>query len=264
MYFADVPERKAPAARDTGLLSALREQMALLDATPDKGDPHPFGVAAIDSHLPGGGLSRAALHEVSGGAGDVTYGASAALFIAGILARLDGPVLWCLRHHDLFAPGLAGVGLHPDRVIYVEAYNARTVLLVMEEALKHGGLAGVVGEIDRVGLTPSRRLQLAAEAGGVPAFLLRRWRRVDLDDKSDATAAVTRWRVSAVPNPELPRAGMSRTVWFLELLRCRNAEASSWTVEACDAHGNLAPGHRALSADLADRPRALARRSSAA
>lgn len=264
MDFANGSERKAPAARDAGLLGALREQMARLGAVHSEEKSIPFGLSAIDRHLPGGGLSRAALHEVSGGADDITYGASAALFIAGVLARLEGPVLWCLRHRDLFAPGLAGVGLHPDRVIYVEAPNTRTVLLVMEEALKHGGLAGVVGEIDRVGLTPSRRLQLAAEAGGVPAFLLRRWRRVDMADKADATAALTRWRVSAVPNPELPRAGMSRTVWHLELLRCRNAEASSWIVEACDAHGKLAPGNRALSAKLADRPRAPARRSSAA
>lgn len=264
MDFANEPERKAPAARDEGLLGALREQVARLGPSRQKGDVLPFGVTAIDKHLPGGGLSRAGLHEVSGGAGDITYGASAALFIAGILARLEGPVLWCLRHHDLFAPGLAGVGLHPDRVIYVEAYNARTVLLVMEEALKHGGLAGVVGETDRVGLTPSRRLQLAAETASVPAFLLRRWRRVDTHDKADATAAVTRWRVSAVPNPELPSAGMSRALWFLELLRCRNAEASSWTVEACDAYGTLAPGDRAVPAHLADRPRTPARRSSAA
>ncbi len=42
----------------------------------------------------------------------------------------------------------------------------------MEEGLRHGGLAGVVGELVRLPLTPSRRLQLAAEASGVIAFQL--------------------------------------------------------------------------------------------
>jgi hypothetical protein len=41
------------------------------------------------------------------------HAAIASIFAAGILARLPGPVLWCLRGRDLFAPALARVGLHP-------------------------------------------------------------------------------------------------------------------------------------------------------
>src|ERR1051325_3522352 len=91
----------------------------------------PFGVAEIDAKLPQGGLILAALHEIAGGGLGALHGAAAALFVAGILARIDGSVLWCLRARDLFAPALAGAGLHPDRVIFAEAGDERTALSCM-------------------------------------------------------------------------------------------------------------------------------------
>ena len=81
----------------------------------------PFGIQAIDRHLPGGGLALGALHEVAGGGHGAIDGAAAALFAAGIAALLRGRVLWCLTRQDLFAPALAQAELVPDRVIYVEA-----------------------------------------------------------------------------------------------------------------------------------------------
>ncbi len=172
------------------LLAELRERVAHLDGSGVRARPSlPFGVEVIDRHLPGGGLLRGALHEVSGVGEDFTHGAAAALFIAGVLARLDGPVLWCLRRRDLFAPGLANAGLDPDRVIYAEAGDAKNVLLAMEEGLRHAPLAGVVGEIDRIGLTASRRLNLAAEASGVAAFALKRgWRPGDVERGAERRA----------------------------------------------------------------------------
>ncbi len=106
-----------------------------------------FGHANIDAHLPGGGLALGALHEVAGTGPDVEHGSAAALFAAGVLARSDGPVLWAVEHYDLFAPALAGVGLRPDRTLYAVAGPPAAVLLVMEEGLRHRGLAGVVGEV---------------------------------------------------------------------------------------------------------------------
>jgi len=64
------------------------------------------------------------------------YAGLATLFAASVVARLAGPALWCLRGRDLFAPALARIGLHPDRVIYCETWNDRDVLLAMEEGLK--------------------------------------------------------------------------------------------------------------------------------
>jgi len=51
----------------------------------------PFGVAAIDRALPGGGLARGALHEILGAGGDEEDGALAAAFAAQILGRLTRP-----------------------------------------------------------------------------------------------------------------------------------------------------------------------------
>ena len=51
----------------------------------------PFGIAAIDRALPGGGLARGALHEILGMGADEEDGALAAAFAAGILGRLAVP-----------------------------------------------------------------------------------------------------------------------------------------------------------------------------
>ena len=53
---------------------------------------------------PGGGLTLGHLHEVIEGGPAGEYAGLATLFTAGILARVAGPVLWCLRGRDLFAP----------------------------------------------------------------------------------------------------------------------------------------------------------------
>jgi protein ImuA len=203
-----------------------------------------FEIDAIDEWLPGGGLALGAVHEICEQGTDGCRASLAALFAAGILARLPGPVLWCLHSRDLFAPALARVGLHPDRVIYCETWKDAEVLPAMEEGLRHGGLAGVVGELVRLPLTPSRRLQLAAEASGVVAFVLRR-----SGPASDQhNACFSRWRIGAAPSGPMIDFDIGRALWQLELLRCRGAEANIWTVEACDATGRLA-----VPADLGDR-----------
>lgn len=215
-----------------------------------------LAVPAIDAHLPGGGLAQGALHEAVGAGGDVAHGAAAALFVATVLARTRGPVLWVSTRPDLFAPGLAAAGLAADRVVHVEA--GRAVLAAMEEGLRLGaGMGGVVGEVEgRFGLTPSRRLQLAAEAAGVAAFVVRRARAADDPALHAPSAAATRWRVTNLPSaPPLAHApgvpGLGPPRWRLELLRARGGEASSWIVEA-----GYAPGDLRLVAGLDDGPAA--------
>jgi protein ImuA len=240
-------------------LTALRTRIARLErGTAWRQRPvAAFGVSAIDRHLPGGGLAHGALHEVSGAGPEMEHGAAAALFIAGWLARVHGHVLWVLERADLFAPALAGVGLAPRRVVYAEAGNPDAVLLAMEEGLRHPGLVAVVGEVGgKLSLTASRRLQLAAEASGVMGFALRRSRRHDDPVLAEPTAALTRWRLSALPSPPpLPESpevpGLGPAHWRLELIRCRGGEPSTWIVEACDAKGRLR-----LVADVVDRPAA--------
>lgn len=212
----------------------------------------PFGVPEIDERLPGGGLALASLHEVCGGGNDAVQGAAAMLFAAGIAARTRGQVLWCLTRPDLFAPALAQAGLAPGRVLYVEAGDEKSLLLCFEEGLRHGGLGAVVAEVARLSMTASRRLQLAAEAGGTLGLAVRRFRnRAEADAFTLPSAAVTRWRVSVRPSVPLPVPGVGRARWLLELTRCRAGEAAEFEVEASDAEGRIA-----FSPRLADRPAA--------
>jgi len=210
----------------------------------------PFGVPALDRHLPGGGLLLGHLHEIIEGGPASEYAGMAALFAAGILARASGPVLWCLRGRDLFAPALARIGLHPDRVIYCETWNDRDVLAAIEEGLRCKGLAAVVGEVTRLSLTASRRMQLCAGESGVTALIIRRWRNTTERAFADEpTAAATRWRISPSPSPPAGFEGLQRQRWQVELLRVRGGDPHSWILEACDAEGHLA-----LSAAMAERP----------
>src|SRR6202795_4050227 len=178
----------------------------------------PFGLKAIDRHLPGGGLALGALHEVAGGGHGAIDGRAAALFTAGIAARTRGQVLWCVTRQDLFAPALAQAGLVPARVIYVEAGDETSDLIFLEEGLRHGGLGAVVAEVARLSMTASRRLQLAAEGSGTIGLAIRRWRRpAKAADFGQPTASITRWRVSALPATPLPVPGVGRVRWQIEL-----------------------------------------------
>jgi protein ImuA len=212
----------------------------------------PFGVPEIDEALPGGGLASGALHEVAGGANGAIDGAAAALFAGGILARTHGQILWCVSRRDLFAPALAQVGLHPDRVIYAEAGSEASILACFEDGLRHGGLAGVVAEVGKLGMTPSRRLQLAAESTGTIGIAVRRWRRqTEAADFGQPTASTTRWRVTALPASPLPVPGVGRPRWQVELIRARAGESADFEVEACDEEGRIA-----IPAKLVHRPAA--------
>lgn len=210
----------------------------------------PFGIAEVDSRLPGGGLALGALHEVAGGGFGAVDGAAAALFAGGVAARTKGKVLWCITRPDLFAPALAQAGLPPDRVIYVEAGDDKAILACMEEGLRHGGLGAVVGEVARLSMTASRRLQLAAEGAGTIGIALRRWRRqTEAADFGQPTAAMTRWRISVLPSAPLPVPGVGRHRWLVELIRARAGESADFELEACDDTGCLA-----LPAELVHRP----------
>jgi protein ImuA len=231
------------------VIDDLRRQIERLGGAYGSRKSLPFGVTALDQHLPRGGLTLGSLHEVIEEGPTSEFVGTATFFTAGIAARLKGPVLWCLTRRDLFAPGLMQVGLHPDRVIYAETCRDADVLPLIEEGLHQKGLGAVIGEVSRLGLTASRRLQVAAEASGVPALVIRRWWTVAQNDLTKLpTAASTRWRVLPVPSEVVPAGGLKRGRWQVELVRCRGAEPRSWILEACDAQGRLA-----LPSDLADR-----------
>jgi protein ImuA len=221
----------------------------------------PFGLPEIDEALPWQGLPLAALHEIEN-AGAADEDGAAVTFLADILARLarlasygGRPVLWCLRRPDLHAPGLALAGLDARRLVLLRAPNEREILWAMEEGLRSRALAAVVGEVEALSTPASRRLQLAAESAGVTGFVLHRRAGPRHRIQAPASAAVTRWRVAALPSaPVAGEPGIGQPRWRVELLRCRGGMPAAWDVEACDAQSPWTTRHVAVSAALADRP----------
>ncbi|MBT4018203.1 MAG: hypothetical protein HOE62_09655 [Alphaproteobacteria bacterium] len=191
----------------------------------------------LDAILPDGGLARGALHEVVGPPGAQGAAAGFAAALMGLAAKDisdsgGGVVLWCRRHYDgqengeLYGPGLAAFGLGPERLLEVRAGRDHDILWALEEGLQSTALCAVLGEVSDLSFTASRRLQLAAEARGVPALVLRH------NSQSHAvSAAQTRWKVTPATNVT---AGYDMR-WKLNLLRCRGATADSqledWQVE---------------------------------
>jgi protein ImuA len=174
----------------------------------------------LDDALPWGGLPFGCLHEVGGPAAS----AAAAAF-ARRLAGEQGVLIWCLNDREirerggLYGSGLQRFGLDPPRLLIVKARDAREVLWTFAEALTCPALACVVAELDRLDLLESRRLQLAAEAGGTAGLVLRPGGEAD----PTPNAAFTRWRAS----PSLATGPLGLR---LELWRAKGAAPGSWTV----------------------------------
>ena len=103
------------------------------------------------------------------------------------------------------------------------------VLWACEEALKSRGVAVVIAELPEAGaaadLTATRRLTLAARAGGGLGLLLRH-RPLPL-----ATAATTRWQVAAAPSTPDRFGGLGRTAFDLSLNRNRRGRCGRFIVQ---------------------------------
>ncbi len=214
--------------------------------------PIPFGLNAIDRHLPQGGLAGGALHEIvpEASATPAAFG-----FVVALLTRLASPtlqgeririlfILPAYRFRDYGRPhghGLRALGLDPTRLILVETAHRKETLWAMEEALRSRAPAAVAGVIDKLDLRTSQRLHLAATDCGLPLFLLRP------TDSLESSAAATRWRVGTAPAARDRFGLIMRSRWRLTLERCRNGRAGEWMVE----YDHVA--HRfSLAAALAD------------
>jgi protein ImuA len=244
------------------VLCALKHSLRSLEPELDHG-AIPFGIAPIDQAL-GGGLARAALHEIA--ASTERAITAATHFALGLAAHGKEPraVLWVAEDMGLlengapYGPGLDDLGIQPERLVTVAAAKSRDVLWVMEEALRCRAVGVVIGEVrsaDRLDLVASRRLSLAAGERDVCAFLLRS------APGTDASAAATRWNVAAVPSRA--STGPGPPLLSVHLTRNRRGPVGSWLVEwnRVERRFNLAPSVSEPVADAAyDRPHRAAAR----
>jgi protein ImuA len=166
---------------------------------------------AIDAALPGGGLPRAALHEVLTEEPEAAAG-FCALLLARAAAESGGSLLWIAA--DGFPVGLGRFGLSPADLLLVRAARPEDALWAMEEGLGNPRIAGAVLCLDTVEPMALRRLQQAAGAGGGLGLLLRQ--------QAGEAGAATCWRVGG------GSAGLGDPRWRLELLRCRAGRPGRW------------------------------------
>jgi protein ImuA len=224
----------------------------------------PFGLAAFDSHLPNGGLTCGALHEIV----PTTQAARPAAFgfVVAILAQLsssygagladgertdahclphgfqngfpNGPpygterrIVFVMPAHALrqcgrlFGHGLNSLGLNPRRAILVETAHWQDSLWALLEALRSAAPQAVAGMIDRLDLKTSQKLHLAAAEAALPLLLLRPSQTLE------SSAAATRWRIDAAAGARDRFGSYARARWQVQLERCRNGRPGEWVVE---------------------------------
>jgi protein ImuA len=209
------------------------------------------GIAEIDAVLPGGGLGFGKVHEWLATAPPMTLLMELARRGSGTGFQPMKTALEDGHSHRLEAGATAWIGLWPYAVAVVKAGLAlsrclvvRTVsradrLWAIDLALRSRAAAAVVADGSGLDLSATRRLQLAAEAGGGLCLLARPAR-----EEKELSASATRWRVECVPSPTRNRR------WRVELLRCKGMRpggAREWVVEHATGAFRVAP-------DLRDRP----------
>ena len=170
--------------------------------------------------------------------GDPKDAAATGLALSQLTSRLGRdspePLLWVQEARALktagrvFPQGLPQPLCRP--VLHIAARNARDALWAMEEGLKCPSLAAVIGELHgnprALDFVASRRLAVASERYGVPAFIIR------TDSERDLSGARRRWHVASHPSlahPHDPHAP-GAPVWSLDLFRARDMRPGRWNV----------------------------------
>lgn len=217
-----------PTERAT-IISQLQEDILLLQGfKPANNTAVDVGLGPIKDAFPNASFPLGAVHEF------LSEGAEAAAatsgFIAGLLSSLMGSAgtsVWISSARTLFPPALRSFGIQPDRFIFIDLQKEKHGIWAMEEALKCGALTAVVGEMQEISFTTSRRLQLAVEQSQVTGFILRNNPR-----NLNTTACVSRWKITPLPSEsadDLPGIGFPH--WKVELLRIRNGRSGTWEIK---------------------------------
>lgn len=177
--------------------------------------------------------------------------------LAGVVGSLvvgdpgQGRVVWIGRRCWPYPPSLVGPSGDRrllERSVFVDQPTRDERLWAIDVALRSSSALVVVADGAGLTMAGSRRLQLAAEAGGTVGLLARPHK-----ERGELSAAATRWLVS--PGP-VDGADPARPTWTVELLRRKGLrpiaeDARRWAVRLDD-------GTRLVSvdSDVSHRPAA--------
>jgi len=169
-------------------------------------------------------LRRGRVHELCG--------PSRVMLAALVMAKCTGPVVWIRPGwgaERLNAAGLQRLA-DPARLIFAAADREEGLLSATEEALRSGAVPLVVAElVTPPGLTPIRRLHLAAEAG---AEVARRdgarapLGLILLPGAGGAQGVESRWQMTPAPSRSL--LWSDEEWWRLARLRARLLPPAAW------------------------------------
>lgn len=167
-------------------------------------------------------LARGRVHELCGPARTTL-----AALILGQDGKNAGPAIWispAWQPGRIFPGGLAAF-TDPGRVIFVQARHPEDVLWAMEEALRSGAVSFVLVDLQSPpGLTPVRRLHLAAEAGAGIAGAKAPIGLMLTPDTGGAQGVESRWHLEPHPAPT------PQPLWRLSRLRARMEPPAAWLV----------------------------------
>jgi protein ImuA len=200
----------------------------------------------INDAFPNSQFPTGAIHEFV--ATETATQVAASGFVAAIIAELmkdSGVVLWISACRTIFPPALKAFNIDPGRVIFIDLKNQKEVDWALDEALKLNGLAAVVGEMQDLNFTASRRFQLAVEQSQVTGFLFNR------KSVAVSNACLTRWRISArasVMEDDLPGVGFPG--WKVELLKVRNGRPGTWELAWMNGQFTALTSEPVLISDL--------------
>ena len=136
----------------------------------------PTGFRRLDERLPGGGWPLSSLVEIlvpAAGIGEIRLLIPALRALSA--ARPDEPrwIAWLGPPHLPYAPALADAGLDPSHTLVIRPRAGLDLLWAMEQALRSGACAAVLGWAGAAGAQALRRLSLAAGEGQSIGFLFR-------------------------------------------------------------------------------------------
>ncbi len=173
-------------------------------------------------------FARARVHELTGPARR-----SLAVMLAAAMA---GPVLWIAPKWETDRPNPDGLRpwLDPARLLFATCIRAEDLLWTVEEALRSGAAPTVIADlIEPPGLTPVRRLLLAAEQSGTAPLGL-----ILTPGEGGAPGVESRWFAAQSHTSD-------RTAWTVERRRARHDPVRAWLARRRDGRLDFGPPDRA-------------------